>query len=137
MAREKSVLVQYKLRIHEDLRRAIETAAKEKGVSSNYEMASRLQHSFNSTTAFSMSGIANDLEINWYRWAEFLHRMERQNQILDAALALVQATEKPPGKEREQAIAITAGKVKAEARVAELEAASAMRRQRATGGSKS
>src|SRR5262245_13895630 len=112
--KSKSILVQYKLRIHQDLRRAIEKAAKENGVSANYEMARRLENSFEQTTMFVLDSIAKDIEINWARWAEFLNHLQRQNAIVDAAKALIETMKKSPSKERERTIELAAGKMEAE-----------------------
>ena len=46
MAPKASKVVQYKIRVREELRRRIEQAAKKRFVSANYEMTSRLERSF-------------------------------------------------------------------------------------------
>jgi hypothetical protein len=128
MPRKPGIIVQYKLRIH--LRRRIQTEAKARGVSSNYEMMSRLERSFDQERLRALDTVAADVEINWFRWAEFLNRLDRQAELLQAAEALVAATEHPAGAKREATIKQTADRVKAEVKVIAIEAERAVRRER-------
>jgi hypothetical protein len=62
MPRKPIEVVQYKLRIREALRRRIERAAKEHGVSANQEMASRLERSFEQESVRKIDLIATQME---------------------------------------------------------------------------
>ena len=123
-------LPQLKLRITDELRNQIELAAEANAVSTNREIANRLGMSFHATTTRRFEDIATDIETNWHRWAEFWGRLERQTELINAASALVEASELAPGKEREAQIRLMADRVKHQIRLFEIEAANAARRQR-------
>jgi hypothetical protein len=61
MARKPTDIVQYKLRIRENLRRRIEHAATKNGVSANQEMANRLQRSFEVETVRKLEALVEYL----------------------------------------------------------------------------
>jgi hypothetical protein len=61
MPRKPSAIVQYKLRIRETLRRRIEQAAKQHGVSANQEMVSRLERSFELEEIRELGHVAGDM----------------------------------------------------------------------------
>jgi len=75
MARKSSDIVQFKLRIREELRRRLERAADTHDVSINHEMASRLERSFDHDTARTLEMIARDIEINWALFGERFLRL--------------------------------------------------------------
>jgi hypothetical protein len=62
MPRKPFEIVQYKLRIREALRRRIERAAKEHGISANQEMAGRLERSFEQESMRKIDLIATQME---------------------------------------------------------------------------
>ena len=71
MPRQPSAIVQYKLRIREALRRRIERAAKEHGVSANQEMVRRLEQSFDQETTRTLDDICKVLTLSTVQLAEF------------------------------------------------------------------
>jgi hypothetical protein len=111
MARKPSDIVQPNLRIREDLRRRLEAAAKQHGVSINREMTDRLVASFDRTDLTTLSRVAADME----RVAERIKRAENlmhyaretaDRVLLDdfreAAEALVARIERLPAELRER-----------------------------------
>ena len=55
-------VIQYKIRVREDLRRRLEGAAKKRDVSINYEMTSRLAASFDREEMFKLGMVAEDIK---------------------------------------------------------------------------
>jgi hypothetical protein len=86
MAKKSGTIVQVKLRIREHLRRRLEVAAKKRGVAVNYEMMSRLERSFELESIHALEGIANEMQLNWLRFAERFMGLQFNADIL-AALA--------------------------------------------------
>jgi hypothetical protein len=95
MARKPSDVVQYKLRIREELRRRLEHAAKKRGVSVNYEMAARLKESFDREELLNLGRIRSDMETQWTRWSEALFQREQQGGLMKAAEVLIGLLAKP------------------------------------------
>lgn len=95
MARKPSDIVAPNLRIREDLRRRLETAAKKRGVSLNYEMTSRLTASFDREDLFKLDRITSGMEIQWARWDAALFDKEQCGDLVRAAEALLAALKKP------------------------------------------
>jgi hypothetical protein len=123
-------LPQLKLRIPDELRQQLEQAAKENNVSINREMATRLGTSFRAVTQRRFEELAADTENAWHHWADFFHKLEMQDELIDAASGLATASELPHGADRERQIKLMAERVRSKIRVFEIEAAKAMRRQR-------
>jgi hypothetical protein len=89
MARKPSDIVQYKLRIREETRRRLEQVAKKRGVSVNYEMASRIERSFEAEALRTIDRVASDIEIHWARFGEALFQLDLQGALVRASEALV------------------------------------------------
>jgi hypothetical protein len=107
MARKPSDVIQYKIRIREDLRRRLEQAAKKQDVSINYEMTSRLKDSFQHEGRLDQERLNADMEINWARWGKTLFDKEQCGNLVQAAEVLVALLTKP-APEREAVESATA-----------------------------
>ncbi len=89
MARKPSDIAQLKLRIREELRRRLERAAENRGVSLNYEITSRLKESFDREELLALYKIAEDMKIHWARWSEALFHNEQRGDLVRAAEVLL------------------------------------------------
>ena len=117
MPRKPDALLDYKLRIREDLRRRIEKAAERNHVSLNGEMVNRLRSSFEQEALLTIYGVSEDLGNAWARHAEMFHALNKQGDLIHAAEALVALIK--AGKPTETAVA----KVEQAIRAIETEAA--------------
>jgi hypothetical protein len=90
MPRKPSAILDYKLRIRESLRRKIEQAAKKGQVSMNYEMASRLERSFEQDALRSIDEIRGDLDVIRARVGEAVHDLNLQGDLVRAVEALIE-----------------------------------------------
>jgi Arc-like DNA binding domain len=139
MARKKpSDLIQYKVRIREDLRQRIEQAAKKRDVSINYEIRSRLEQSFDREELYSLSRIASDMEIRWERFGNAFHKLDVQGDLLRASEALVDQLgpllARPEGEvQNREAVIKAVARVQKAMRVIDNEAALARRQMHTTG----
>jgi hypothetical protein len=75
MPRKLSDIVQFKLRIREELRRRLERAAKRHGVSINHEIAGRIERSFDHDATRTLDIVARDIEINWALFGDRILRL--------------------------------------------------------------
>jgi hypothetical protein len=80
MPRKPFEIVQYKLRIREALRRRIERAAKDHGISANQEMAGRLEQSFEQESVRKIDLIATQMEKLLHYTAGTLATLLRERQ---------------------------------------------------------
>jgi hypothetical protein len=96
MLRKPSAILDYKLRIREILRRRIEAAAKQRGVSLNYEMTSRLERSFDQESQRTIDDTARGIELHWAHWEAAFHKLNRQSDLLIAAEALIKVIDEAP-----------------------------------------
>jgi hypothetical protein len=64
-------------------------AAKKRGVSSNYEMASRLEHSFEREASRSNEMIVEEMKVVWAHYGAVLHELAKQGDLLRTAEALI------------------------------------------------
>jgi hypothetical protein len=133
MPRKPSAVLQYKLRIREDLRQQIEKAAKKDGVSANFEMVRRLKDSFGRESLLSIANVAQDMTILWARYGEALHELEKQGDLMRATTMLIKQIEQLPEVETDNAIKVAIEKTKAVIRVIEIEASVFPRRMHTTG----
>jgi len=131
-----SEVIQYKVRIREDLRQRLERAATKRDVSINYEMTSRLEASFDREELFTLSSVASALEIRWARFGKALHELDKQGDLLRAALALTEKVEvllaqpNVPGREGIEAAIVDVRKA---INLIDNEAMLAVRRMHTTG----
>ena len=95
MALRPSDIIQYKIRVREDLRRRLEAAAKKRDVSINFEMTSRLTDSFEREELFNRYMIAEDMKRQWARWSDGLFDKEQSGDLLRAAEVLVALLAQP------------------------------------------
>lgn len=130
-SRKETSFLTYKLRIRETLRRKIAAAAEKNKVSANYEMVSRLEHSFEQPEIFTISDVAEDLRILWARYGDAIHELNKQGDLMRAAEALMKAVEQLP--EISKPIQAALIKTKSAITLIELEAAKLPRRMRTTG----
>ena len=123
--------VQVNLRIKERLRRRLESAAKKRQVSLNYEMTSRLEQSLDAENLVTIDSVASDMETNWHRWGEALHALNKQGDLLRAAEALLAANLAVPPEQKiiEKAV----GRVREAIAMIDLEAKMAVRRAHTAG----
>jgi hypothetical protein len=126
MPRKESAILTYKLRIREVLRRRIERAAKKRKVSLNYEMATRLERSFDEEQVVNIDATARLLEVTVARLSAPIHELNKQGDLLRAAETLVQQIENT--ERDEKAITKAVEKVKQAIKVIELEAAQLARK---------
>lgn len=84
MARKATEIVQVNLRIREELRRRLDSAAKANGVSLNAEMANRLYLSFDRDTLRSLQEIATDIGTGWAKFAERFEKLELADEMVRA-----------------------------------------------------
>ena len=89
MPRKSTVILDYKLRIREGLRRQIEQAAKKRGVSLNAEMAWRLERSFSKEAEREIDEIRSDLAVVVDQLGATLHPLNKQGDALRALGALI------------------------------------------------
>ena len=86
MARKPSDVIQYKIRIREDLRRRIEQVAEKRDVSINSEIASRLGESFDLP---KLDKITAGLENVYTRFAREQHDYLATQELINAAEFLI------------------------------------------------
>jgi Arc-like DNA binding domain len=86
MARKPSDVIQYKIRIREDLRRRLEQAAEKRDVSINSEIASRLGESFDLP---KLDKITSDLENVYTRYAREQGDYLQTQELMNAADYLI------------------------------------------------
>jgi hypothetical protein len=129
--RKPSAVLQTKLRIRETLRRRIEQAAKKRGVSSNYEMTSRLERSFEQEAARSIDMVAVAIETAWARHEQANHILGYQGDLTRASEALLQQIDAE--KNSSEAVKAAAAKLRKVIEVMDLDAALARRRATTTG----
>jgi hypothetical protein len=91
MTRKPSDIVSPNLRIREDLRRRLEKAAAENGVSINREMINRLGMSFDRESLFTLGRITQDQEQFWARYGAALFDLELQGDLIRDAETLLAA----------------------------------------------
>ena len=103
MPRKQSAILDYKLRIRESLRRRIEVAAKRRGVSLNFEMASRLERSFDQESQRSMDETAEHLKTVLERFAMAHHEANMLGDLVRATEALIETVQ--AGKDTTEAVA--------------------------------
>jgi len=103
MPRKQSAILDYKLRIRESLRRRIEVAAKRRGVSLNFEMASRLERSFDQESQRSMDETAEHLKTVLERFAMAHHEANMLGDLVRATEALIEIIQ--TGKDTTEAVA--------------------------------
>jgi HicB family len=84
MARRPNETVQINLRLKESLRRKLEREALKHGISLNIEMRVRLEDSFKAQAMHNLEDVANDLKINWRRWAQRFLLLELQEDLAEA-----------------------------------------------------
>ena len=133
MAQRTAKVIQYKIRVREDLRRRIEQEAKKRGVSANYEMVSRLERSFSEEAVQSLGAVAQYIHNAWLRLDEAFYGLSKQGDLIRAAEALVKQVEQPTSN---TAIEKAAEKVKQAIRLIEQDAATLPRRMHTTGADK-
>jgi hypothetical protein len=131
MPRKASAVLTYKLRIREALRRRIEQAAKKREVSLNYEMATRLERSFDEERLVDIDATARLLQVTVARLSAPIHELNLQGDLLRAAEVLVRQVEN--SERDEKAIAKAVEKVKQAIRVIELEAKQLPRKMHTAG----
>jgi hypothetical protein len=131
MPRKPSALLQYKLRIREGLRRQIETAAKKRGVSLNYEMTFRLEDSFRQERLRELDTVGQDMINTWARYGSAVHELNKQGDLIRAVEALLKLPADADPADREDATA----NVRRVIAFIEKEAAQLPRRMRTTGAS--
>jgi hypothetical protein len=105
MARKTTAIVQFSLRIREGLRRRLEAKAKTRGVSANYEITSRLERSLDEESLLTLSNISSDMAINWARYRDAFHELNKQGDLLKAAEALVEQVKQLPDANIKKAVA--------------------------------
>ena len=93
MARKPSEIIMTSLRIRERLRRQLEQAAKKRSVSVNYEMASRLEYSFERESLRSLFEVTEDMTNIWAKYGDAIHQFEQQGRLIHAAEALINEIE--------------------------------------------
>jgi len=103
MPRKQSAILDYKLRIRESLRRRIEVAAKRRNVSLNFEMASRLERSFDQESQRSMDETAEHLKTVLERFAMAHHEANMLGDLVRATEALIEMIQ--TGKDTTEAVA--------------------------------
>ena len=103
MPRKQSAILDYKLRIRESLRRRIEVAAKRRNVSLNFEMASRLERSFDQESQRSMDETAEHLKTVLERFAMAHHEANMLGDLVRATEALIEIIQ--TGKDTTEAVA--------------------------------
>ena len=103
MPRKQSAILDYKLRIRESLRRRIEVAAKRRNVSLNFEMASRLERSFDQESQRSMDETAEHLKTVLERFAMAHHEANMLGDLVRATEALIETVQ--AGKDTTEAVA--------------------------------
>jgi hypothetical protein len=89
MARKASDVIQYKIRIREDLRRRLETAAKKRDVSINSEIANRLGESFDREEMLKLKRITADMEQVFKRFAAETRKSLLVEDLMRAAEELI------------------------------------------------
>lgn len=90
MPRKPKDIVPIMLRIREHLRRRLESEAKKRAYSLNYEIARRLEDSFERGDVYTIGGIAHDIGTNWAGgWAAALHKITAQNELRKATETLM------------------------------------------------
>jgi hypothetical protein len=92
-------------------------------------MTSRLKESFDREGLFTIGTIASDIEINWARFGEAFHELNKQGDLLRAADTLVSAIEQSPAEVRErEAIVKAVAQVQKAIKLIDAEAALLARR---------
>jgi len=129
MARKTTAIVQFSLRIREGLRRRLEAAAKARGVSTNYEITSRLERSLDEESLFNLFNISSDMGTIWARCSGAIHELNKQGDLLRAAEALVEQVKQLPDANIKKAVA----DVEQVVRMIDIEAARFARRMRTQG----
>lgn len=122
MPRKPSDLIQFKVRMRESLRKRLEKAAAQRGVTLTYDIAMRLERSFELESVRTLDMIATDYKNR----QEAEHREDMQGALLVAAESLVAAVESGD----KTAITTAIGTVKTVAKAIDIEAAGAKRRAR-------
>jgi hypothetical protein len=89
-----SDITQFKIRIREDLRLRLEAEARKRDVSTNYEMRSRLEQSFERKEIFELSRVAEDIRTGWAQWGKALDQLNLQNDLARATEKLVAGVER-------------------------------------------
>ena len=91
MPRKPKDIVPIMLRIREHLRRRLESEAKKRAYSLNYEITRRLEDSFERGDLYTIGGIAHDMGTNWARgWGPALHKITVQNDLRNATETLIE-----------------------------------------------
>jgi len=130
MPRKESAILDYKLRIRESLRRRIEAAAKRHGVSLNFEMASRLERSFDQESQRSMDETAEHLRTVHERFAKAHHEANKLGDLMRATEALIETVQ--AGKDAAAAVA----RARQVVQMIDNEATLGLRRMHTIGGDK-
>jgi hypothetical protein len=134
MPRKPSAILQYKLRIRENLRRRIEKAAEKNRVSANYEMVSRLERSFDQEHTIEIAAVAGHIEAAWARLDQIFHDLNKQGDLLRAAEELVAQIEQLlPAERQTNGIKKAVERVKQIGKVIDIEATLVARRMHTTG----
>jgi len=103
MPRKESAVLDYKLRIRESLRRRIAVAAERRGVSLNFEMASRLERSFDRESQRSMDETAEHLKVVQVQITMAHHEANMLGDLVRATEALIETVQ--AGKDTAEAVA--------------------------------
>lgn len=103
MPRKKpSDITQIKIRVREDLRRALEAAAKKRDVSINFEMTDQLRRSFDQGELDRLSVVATNFEKWWEQVARDNAKRSGQAKLIDAAEYLIRQL--PPEVQEGEAV---------------------------------
>ncbi|MGO9049395.1 MAG: hypothetical protein ACLP19_27140 [Xanthobacteraceae bacterium] len=128
MTRKPTEIVPTSLRIRESLRRRVEQAAAQRGVSFNYELTSRVQDTFDREAQRTLEDVAVTFSQLEARAAAREHALDLQGDLIRAAEALVAANDQQDSK----AITAATAQVKGVLKLIDQEAALAQRRARTT-----
>lgn len=129
MPRKPTAMLQYKLQIRETLRRRIEAAANKRGVSTNAEMVSRLEHSFDQELLWTLAGTVADMSNIWARYSDAIDKLNKQGDLIRAIEALLKLPTDTDPADRKDAVA----NVQRVIILIETEAAKLPRRMHTTG----
>jgi hypothetical protein len=84
MSPKSDPIVSLKVRIRRPLRQRLETEAKRRGCSVNYEAMSRLERSFELESIRRLEEITSDMNINWLRFVDRFTRLELEENLAQA-----------------------------------------------------
>jgi hypothetical protein len=84
MSPKSDPIVSLKVRLRRQLRQRLETEAKNRGCSVNYEAMSRLERSFELGSMRKLEDIAFDMNLNWLRFADRFIRLELEENLAQA-----------------------------------------------------